>query len=87
MHSGELLLIKGTDVHWGDPVNTASKLGQDLAEGGQVLVSEPVHQEVLESEPEWAAAALEVEAHEFVISKVQITAYELRERPTNVEQV
>ena len=87
VHSGELLLIRGTDVHWGDPVNTASKLGQDLAEGGQLLVSEPVHHELLENEPEWVAAALEVNAHDFVISKVQITAYELQERPASVEHV
>ena len=26
---GDLLVIPGTDVHWGDAVNTASKLGQD----------------------------------------------------------
>ena len=31
--------IQGTDVHWGDPVNTASKLGQDLATGGDILIS------------------------------------------------
>lgn len=34
IHSGELLYIPDTDVHWGDPVNTASKLGQDTATGG-----------------------------------------------------
>ncbi len=27
IHMGEMLFIKGTDVHWGDPVNTSSKLG------------------------------------------------------------
>ena len=28
LHLGDLLLIPETDVHWGDAVNTASKLGQ-----------------------------------------------------------
>eukprot|EP00930_Biecheleria_cincta_P039057 TRINITY_DN26863_c0_g1_i1.p1 TRINITY_DN26863_c0_g1~~TRINITY_DN26863_c0_g1_i1.p1 ORF type:complete len:514 (-),score=66.16 TRINITY_DN26863_c0_g1_i1:86-1627(-) len=37
-HSGNLLIIDGTDVHWGDPVNTASKIGQDVATGGDILV-------------------------------------------------
>ena len=37
--SGELLVLPGTDVHWGDPVNTGSKLGQDLAQDGELLLS------------------------------------------------
>lgn len=31
LHFSEVLVIPGTDVHWGDAVNTASKLGEDLA--------------------------------------------------------
>ncbi len=38
VHSGEILFFEGTDIHWGDPVNTSSKLGQDLAEDGDILV-------------------------------------------------
>lgn len=37
-HVGKVLIIRGTDVHWGNPVNTASKLGQDVAEGGDILI-------------------------------------------------
>merc|ERR1712217_642644 len=44
IHLGDLLFINGTDVHWGDPVNSASKLGQDLAEDGDILVSLLTHQ-------------------------------------------
>lgn len=40
IHVGEILLVPGTDIHWGDPVNTASKLGQDIAEDGQIIISE-----------------------------------------------
>jgi len=45
IHVGELLFVEGTDIHWGDPVNTASKMGQDHAHDGQVLIS----QETLEA--------------------------------------
>jgi class 3 adenylate cyclase len=27
LHHGQMLFIEGTDIHWGDPVNTSSKLG------------------------------------------------------------
>ncbi|GMR17154.1 MAG: hypothetical protein BMS9Abin32_213 [Gammaproteobacteria bacterium] len=36
---GKLLLI-GTEDYFGDPVNTASKLGEDLGGGGDILVTE-----------------------------------------------
>jgi len=44
IHQGEVLLVPHTDVHWGDPVNTASKIGQDLAEPGEKLISHEVYQ-------------------------------------------
>lgn len=46
VHLGNILFVKGTDVHWGDPVNTASKLGQDCATNGQILISPPVKDHV-----------------------------------------
>ena len=36
------IFVDGTDIHWGDPVNTSSKLGQDLAKDGDMLISENV---------------------------------------------
>lgn len=30
---GTVLLVEGTDIHWGDPVNTASKLAEDIQPG------------------------------------------------------
>ena len=56
-----MIFVPGTDVHWGDPVNTASKLGQDLARGGQVLLSSTVHEELLRAEPEAASREVELE--------------------------
>ena len=49
IHVGEMLFIESTDVHWGDPVNTASKLGQDLAKDGEIIMSEKVHQMLSQS--------------------------------------
>ena len=43
VHTGKLLFVPGTDVHWGDPVNTASKLGEDLAEDEDILITEAVY--------------------------------------------
>lgn len=39
---GELLVIGEHDV-WGREVNVASRLGEDAARGGEILVSESVH--------------------------------------------
>lgn len=38
LHHGQMLFIEGTDIHWGDPVNTSSKLGQDIATEGEILI-------------------------------------------------
>jgi len=43
IHTGELLFIDGTDIHWGDPVNTSSKLGQDTATDQDILVTKEVY--------------------------------------------
>ena len=81
VHHGELLYIEGTDVHWGDPVNTASKLGQDLASGGEVLVSSAARDALRAAAPEWAAS-LSMRAREVTISKVQLLAYETDDSPS-----
>jgi len=42
VHNGDMVVVEGTDVHWGDPVNTASKLGQDIACEGSIIVSDTI---------------------------------------------
>jgi len=37
--AGNLLYIPGTDIHWGDPVNTSSKLAEDTASNGEFFVT------------------------------------------------
>lgn len=46
IHEGHVLFLPGTDVHWGDPVNTASKLGQDCTEGGNLIISDTAYKTV-----------------------------------------
>ena len=41
-----MLFVEGSDIHWGDPVNTASKLGQDLATNGDLLITPAVYEQV-----------------------------------------
>ncbi len=43
IHMGTMIFVEGTDIHWGDPVNTASKLGQDLAKNGDILITPSVY--------------------------------------------
>ena len=75
-----MLIIPGTDVHWGDPVNTASKLGQDVASGGQLLISAAAHDELLATAAKWAALHVAMQPMEVVVSKVILTAYDTSER-------
>jgi len=42
VHLGPMLVAPSTNVHWGDAVSTASKLGEDLAEDYEVLVTDKV---------------------------------------------
>ena len=44
VHHGVMIFVDGTDIHWGDPVNTSSKLGQDLAKDGDLLISKSVEE-------------------------------------------
>ncbi len=46
---GSILYIDGKEI-WGESVNTASKLGEDLSKPGQILISEPAYQALLKRE-------------------------------------
>jgi class 3 adenylate cyclase len=49
LHSGDVVVVPNSNVHWGDPVNTASKLAEDLATGGMLLITTTVQQAVANS--------------------------------------
>jgi len=74
IHFGEILFVPGTDIHWGDPVNTASKLGQDIAEDGQIIISE-VAQAAISGDVR--LAPYEFVARECSLSGVLFNAFEV----------
>jgi class 3 adenylate cyclase len=74
VHAGHLLIVPGTNVHWGDPVNTASKLAEDIASQGEFLITEPVYRDV--------QSATAVHHHQFrpqrfTTSRVELTCFEV----------
>jgi hypothetical protein len=46
VHCSDMLIVPGTDIHWGDAVNTASKLGEDLAQNEELLISPEVMEKI-----------------------------------------
>jgi hypothetical protein len=66
---GSLLAIGEHDLY-GDEMNLACKLGEDLAQRGEVLLTPAAYAEML-AEP-W-----QFEALEYVISGLPLTAYRL----------
>lgn len=72
IHYGSILFVKDTDVHWGDPVNTASKLGQDIATDGNILITQEVYQKI-ETDP--TCAMLEFANGTFVKSGVEFLCF------------
>merc|ERR1712217_470057 len=77
IHSGSLLRVPSTDLHWGDPVNTASKLGQDVAKNGAVLISRAVFDAVNAPGSPFQQQALtsHFEEVKITISKVEMDCY------------
>ena len=70
-HSGTLLFVQGTDLHWGDPVNTASKLGEDIAEDEDILITVPVYEAL--GGPEFDGCLFAPQ--KFIKSKVEMIAF------------
>jgi class 3 adenylate cyclase len=78
IHSGEMIFIEDTDIHWGDPVNTSSKLGQDIAKNGELLVTSIVYEKLLADE-ELAKTLVFGERH-LQRSGVEFLAYCINEK-------
>jgi hypothetical protein len=72
VHTGNMIFVPGTDVHWGDPVNTSSKLGQDIAKNGEILITTPVYKAV-ECLP--AFKDIEFAPRKFTKSQVEFTCF------------
>eukprot|EP00029_Vermamoeba_vermiformis_P009136 TRINITY_DN445_c0_g1_i1.p1 TRINITY_DN445_c0_g1~~TRINITY_DN445_c0_g1_i1.p1 ORF type:complete len:436 (-),score=169.25 TRINITY_DN445_c0_g1_i1:847-2154(-) len=48
-HTGEVLWIDDTNIHWGSPVNFASKLAEDLAQQGELWITAETYQLIKDS--------------------------------------
>jgi class 3 adenylate cyclase len=66
---GELLLV-GRDDAWGDEMNLASKLGEDLAEENEVLLTRAAYEALGETDAEF-------ERKRYETSGIEIVAYRL----------
>ena len=79
MHTGNIIFVEGTDVHWGDPVNTSSKLGQDVAKGGAILATHVVHSKLSASGSRFSSGPIALKYVPFTIrvSKVDLECYEV----------
>jgi class 3 adenylate cyclase len=77
IHEGNMLLVPGTDVHWGDPVNTASKLGQDGASDGQLIISDAIYEHVKDDE---ATKNFNMELKPLTKSKITFNCYNVTQK-------
>lgn len=76
---GDILLIHQVDC-FGDAVNLAYKLGEDIARPGEVLVTEAV-QQVLAGHVDWNFTAMQI-----AISGMQVPAFSVQFPPMNSGQ-
>jgi adenylate cyclase len=68
---GEMLMIEEGDFY-GNEVNLASKLGEDIAEAGEILLTEAAHARLLAEGP---SVTLHFDLREVVVSKMSLKAY------------
>lgn len=73
-HAGQLLIVPDTNVHWGDPVNTASKLAEDVASRGEVFITESIYQQI-QNHP--AAHTVTFQRRLFVASRIELPCFQV----------
>ena len=69
---GELLMISDDDDFYGNELNLASKLGEDIAEAGEILLTEAAHGRLIDEGPRMTLA---FDTREVVVSKMALKAY------------
>jgi class 3 adenylate cyclase len=70
---GEVLMVDEDDFY-GNELNLASKLGEDVAEEGETLLTEAAHAQLI---TEGVAAGVAATPRDLVVSKMKLTAYAL----------
>jgi adenylate cyclase len=66
---GEVLMIEDRDV-FGNEMNLASKLGEDLARANEILLTESAYKQLSETHYSW-------EELEFSVSGLEVTTYKV----------
>ena len=70
---GEILMVEEDDFY-GNELNLASKLGEDVAESGETLLTEAAHARLFAEGP---ATTLSFEPRPVTVSKMTLNAYAL----------
>ena len=71
---GELLMIADDDDFYGNELNLASKLGEDIAEAGETMLTAAAHDRLMAEGP---TVTLAFDAREIIVSKMTLKAYSL----------
>jgi class 3 adenylate cyclase len=71
---GELLMLADDDDFYGNELNLASKLGEDIAEPGEILMTEAAHSQLVDEGPKMT---LSFDMREIVVSKMALKAFAL----------
>jgi class 3 adenylate cyclase len=71
---GELLMISDDADFYGNELNLASKLGEDIAESGETLLTEAAHARLLDEGPRMTLA---FDPRDVLVSKMTLKAYAL----------
>jgi adenylate cyclase len=74
---GELLMIEDDDFY-GNELNLASKLGEDIAESGETLLTEIAHAQLIAEGP---SVKIAFEPRTITVSKMTLTVYALGSAP------
>ena len=69
---GEVLMISDDADFYGNELNLASKLGEDIAEAGEILLTEAAHGRLIDEGPRMTLA---FDTREVVVSKMALKAY------------
>ena len=71
---GELLMLSDDDDFYGNELNIASKLGEDIAEAGETLITETAHKRLIDEGPRMTLA---FDTRDILVSKMTLKAYAL----------
>ena len=77
---GRMFVVPGEDC-FGDPVNIAYKLGEDVARAGEILITESARTRVMSEAREPTQVSYSFEPLELSVSGIEIPAFKLLHKP------